>query len=134
MTSIESKKTNINSNCEAVYNFLSNFNNFRNLVPDQISNWESSENYCSFTISSLSDFKLRIVEKIPFSKIMIISDTEIPFSFNIICFLEDAADKAKCTAKIAVNAELSPMLSMFATKPLQTFVDTLALKLSEYFK
>ena len=47
---IESKKTAINCLPEKVYNFLGNFDNFGSLLPEQVSEWQSTGDSCSFEV------------------------------------------------------------------------------------
>jgi len=58
MTRIESEMQTINSSIETVFNFLSNFNNFEKLMPEQIINWKSTEDTCSFTIKGMTDLSM----------------------------------------------------------------------------
>ncbi|MFN8166643.1 MAG: hypothetical protein U0X76_10890 [Bacteroidia bacterium] len=63
MTRIESETATINKSAEEVYKFLSNFNNFGKLMPEQVTNWESTEDECSFTISGMASLGMKIIEK-----------------------------------------------------------------------
>ena len=53
MTRIEGEKVLINKPQSEVFSFLSNFNNFQKLMPEQVINWKSTENECSFTIKGI---------------------------------------------------------------------------------
>jgi len=61
---IEGKPSTISQSIEKVYNFLADFNNFEPLMPDQITNWVSDKESCSFTIQGMADIKLTYDEKI----------------------------------------------------------------------
>jgi len=132
MTKIESEKLSINNSAENIFTFLSNFNNFEKLMPEQIINWQATEDTCSFTIKGMTDIGMRIKEKIPNSKIVIVPDGKVSFGFELLCLLEEtAADKTN--TQIVFNADLNPMLKMMAAKPLQNFVNLLVQKLKELF-
>lgn len=133
MKKFESEKVIINTSSENIYNFLADFNNFQKLMPEQIVNWKSTENNCSFTISGMADISMRIQEKIPFSKIIIVPDGKVPFTFELICDMNEI-DKNSTQSQLIFMADLNPMLSMMASKPLQNFVNILAQKLKEYFE
>ena len=64
MTRIESDKVTVNKTSEEIYTFLSNFNNFQKLMPEQVTNWQSTEEDCSFTIAGMASLGMKIVEKI----------------------------------------------------------------------
>ncbi|PIQ26107.1 MAG: orotate phosphoribosyltransferase, partial [Bacteroidetes bacterium CG18_big_fil_WC_8_21_14_2_50_41_14] len=51
---IEGKSAIIDKSAEDVYQFLSNFNHYEQLMPEQITNWNSDEKSCSFTIQGMA--------------------------------------------------------------------------------
>lgn len=135
MQDYKSPKTPVDADISDVFAFLSNFNNFENLMPQQqISNWKSTEESCSFTVQGMGDFGLKIQEKIPETKIIIVPDTAkpIPISFNLICDLAHLPAE-QTEAVIRIEAELPAMIALMAGKPLQNLVNILALRLQEYF-
>jgi hypothetical protein len=124
MKKIESKKLVINNSQEKIYHFLSNFNNFGKLMPEQIINWQSTETTCSFTIKGMTDLSMQIKEKMPFHTILISSFGKTPFEFELKCSFENMG--AKLTeSQLIFFADLNPMLSMMASKPLENFVNML---------
>ncbi len=130
MTVIESKKQSINNSKENVYSFLSDFNNFEKLMPEQINNWQSTKDTCSFTIQGMADLNMRIAEKKESEYIKYTAEGKNPFDY----FLESKLienDNGNCIAQIIFNAKLNPMLKMMAEKPLQNFVNLLVDKLKE---
>ncbi len=54
MTVIESDKAIVNATAEDIFTFLCDFNNFEQLMPDQVSGWESTEDSCLFTIQGMA--------------------------------------------------------------------------------
>ena len=128
MKAIESEKLIINSSQEKIYHFLSNFNNFGKLMPEQIINWQSTETTCSFTIKGMTDLSMQIKEKMPFHTILISSFGKTPFEFELKCSFE-ALDANKTESQLIFFADLNPMLSMMASKPLQNFVNMLNVRL-----
>ena len=133
-TKIESKIGKIESSSEKVYTFLSDFNNFENLVPaDKIQNWQSTKDSCSFDVSGVGKFGMKIIEKDPFSTIKISNDENVPFNFFFWVQLKEIEEK-KTGIKITIKAQLNPMLKMVAQKPLQQMIDTIVDQLSAKFK
>jgi hypothetical protein len=130
LTKLESNIAEINNSSEKIFHFLSDLNNFEKLMPEQVINWKSDKDSCSFTIKGMTDLSLRISDKTPNSKIIIIPGEKAPFDFSLICQLNEP--KANLTiAQIIFNAELSTMMEMLAKNPLQNFVNMLASKLKE---
>lgn len=103
-------------------------------MPEQVSNWKSTEDSCSFTIQGMGDFGLKIIERVPEVRIVIVPDTgkPIPFTFDLICEMSPAGSE-NCEATIRINTEMPPMIAMMATRPLQNLVNVLAQKLQEHF-
>ncbi len=133
MGQIKSDKTIINSSVEKVYNFLSDFNNFKDLMPEQVKNWTSTEDTCSFEVSGMGQLALRIVEKVPYSKIRILPETgtKLPFTFELISHLDKIND-GETSSEFIFEHEMPMMISMMASRPLQNLVDILGKKLKEH--
>lgn len=135
MSEIKSELTSINKSAEHIYNFLADFNNFEKLMPEQIKNWSSTTDTCSFEISGIGKVMLKITEKIAFSKIVMVPDTgaKIPFTFELISNIKSTGDNSSDTM-ILINADMPVMISMMASKPLQNLVNILASKLKEFME
>ena len=53
---LESKIGKIESTDERIYNFLTDFNNFKEFIPaDKLQNWQADETTCRFSISPLGE-------------------------------------------------------------------------------
>jgi len=131
MTNIESNKAIINRSDFEIFNFLSDFTHFSNLMPEQITNWQATTDTCSFTIQAMASISMKIDERIPYSEIRIKSDTSSPIEFTMHCLLNKISDNA---TQVNINfiADLPPMIKMMATKPLKNFVDLLVVRLKEF--
>ena len=130
MTRIESDKTEVKKSAEDVFNFLSNFNNFQKLMPEQVTNWQSTEDTCTFTIAGMATLGMKIVEKRPNNLIKVTRDGKAPFDFNLECILKEKTPN-ESEVQLAFDADLNPMLKMMAVKPLTNFLNLLVGKLKE---
>ena len=130
MTRIESDKTSVNKSSEEIFNFLSNFNNFQKLMPDQVTNWASTEDECSFTIAGMASLGMKMTEKKPNDYIKVIRNGNAPFDFTLECLLKEKST-AESEVQLAFNADLNPVLKMMAVKPLTNFLNLLVQKLKE---
>ena len=125
MLELESKIGKIKSTEENVYNFLSDFNNFQELIPeDKIRNWESTDNSCHFTLDGIGDTGMRIIEKEPFKLIKITGEENSKIDFNFWIQLKQIEENAT-RIKLTIKANINTMIQMIAKKPLQTFLDSL---------
>lgn len=129
MASYKSDKITINRSQEELFTFLSDFNNFEKLMPEQVTNWKSTNENCSFTIQGMADLAMKMGKRIEFSKVSYISDGEKPFAFDLNTHFNTVDEKTE--AQIILNADLSPMLKMMASRPLQNFVNLLVNKLKQ---
>lgn len=132
MATFEKQNIPVNTSCEKVFSFLSDFRNFENLMPDQVTNWKADESSCSFTIRGLSDLSMRIDGKYPCSNIHIVSDGKNPVDYRLDYYFS-ARDDNHCRVSIVFDVDLNPFLKTMASKPLQHFVDLLAEKLQERY-
>lgn len=127
MTKIESDKVSVNNSAESTFAFLGDFNNFQKLMPDQISNWESTAEECSFTIKGMANIGMRIAERIPSKEIKIQSTAKSPFRFQLNCLLEST--EKGCIVYFVFESDLNPMIQMMVEKPLRNLFNSIVNKL-----
>tara|TARA_Y100000589_G_C27146889_1_gene627216 strand:+ start:1102 stop:1494 length:393 start_codon:yes stop_codon:yes gene_type:complete len=128
MTRIESQQVAINKSAEDIYNFISNFKNFEQLMPSSVEDLETTEDTCSFSIKGMPTTRLKIGEKTPFRHVSMVADGgQIEFSLN--CSLEEDGDN--CKAQLFFEAELNMMMKMMIEKPINNFLNILVERLKE---
>lgn len=130
---IESKIGKLAFSDEKIYAFVSNFHNFKDLLPaDKVTGWESSEDKCSFNVDPLGRTGLMIVEKTPYKLVKMSSDPEFSsYQFNIWIQLKKVADddtRVKLTIEPLVNKMMLPMLKA----PLKKLVDGIVDKMEGF--
>ena len=122
---IESDKSEINKPASEVFSFLSDFNNFQKLMPHQVTNWKSTADECSFTLSGMASIGMKIVEKTPNTLIKICSNGKVPFEFTLnIPLIENSPTQT--TGQLIFESDLNPMMAMMVEKPLKNFFNLLA--------
>jgi len=97
-------------------------------MPPQVTDWKSTEDSCFFTIQGMTSLGMRIKERIPFSKIIIIPEGKVPFNFELHCLFAEKENN-QTEAQLIFDADMNPMLNMMATKPLTNFVNILVQQL-----
>ncbi|MEP7171038.1 MAG: SRPBCC family protein [Bacteroidota bacterium] len=126
MTRIESDKTLISKPQSEVFLFLSDFNNFKLMMPDQVVDWKSTTEECSFTIKGMASLGMKMKEKKPESEIIIEKNGKAPFDFELHCMIDPAGENQKqCFLQLFFDADLNPFLKMMAEKPLKNFLNIL---------
>ncbi len=98
-------------------------------MPEQVTNWKSTNESCSFTIQGMADLAMKMGERTEFSKVIYVSDGNKPFAFDLNTDINANGDNSE--TQIILNADLNPMLKMMASRPLQNFVNMLVNKLKE---
>ena len=122
---IESKIGKIGNSEEVVYLFLSDFNNFKSMVPaDKVKNWTSTEDQCHFSISGMGETGLRIIERSPNKLIKITTEKGGSLDFLMWIQLKQMSEK-DTRVKITLRAELNPMMVAVLKGPLKKFADSL---------
>ena len=111
MTRIESEELVIKKASAEIFTDLSDFNNFEKIMPEQVVNWTSSSDACTFTIKNMASLGMRIKEKTPNSKIVIERDGKAPFDFVLYIDIADAGE-GMSNLKLAFDADLNPFLKM----------------------
>jgi len=125
MTKIESKIGVINQSAEKIFNYISNFDNFRSLIPeDKVKDFESSGDSCRFNVTGVGQAGLKIIEKEPHKLIKISSDEQTSFDFLLWIQIKEL-EPSNSRIKITTEVELNPMMAAMVKKPLKNFVDTL---------
>lgn len=128
---IESKKSTINTSAEKAFNFISDFNNFKNLLPkDKISNYQSTTDSCSFNINGMATISMRIKNRIPNNKLEVVSDGKNPFNFSLTILLEEKTENT-CEGIIIFEADVNPFVKMMVETPLTNFFNMLSEKLPQ---
>ncbi|MFM2136426.1 MAG: hypothetical protein RL021_1826 [Bacteroidota bacterium] len=127
MTSLQSDKVTVARPAATVYEFLSDFNHFKDLMPEQVTNWQSTESECSFTISGMASLGMKLTEKVPHSLIKATRHGSAPFDFTLSCKIEDKGSES--AVQLVFDADLNPMLKMMAERPLTNFLNLLVHRL-----
>lgn len=127
--SIFESKVELNKPVSEVYNFLADFNNHQQLMPDNISNWSSTTNEARFSVQNMAKLALKISNRIENQTIIIVPAEEVPFNVDMRWIVADLGNNTT-EAILTISAELNMMMKMMASGPLKKLVEhqTQALK------
>ncbi len=122
---IESRIGKVVCSQERIYSILSDFSNLSDYIPaDQVSDFTSDSDNCSFTVANVGKFGMRIMEREPSKLVKITNDASVPFQFFMwIQIKEVEANDSR--VKITFKADLNPMIKMVAKNPLTKFIEGL---------
>ena len=130
-----SKTGKVNKSDKLIYNFLTDLNNLKSVVPqDKVKDFEATEDTCKFNIEGVGQAGLKIIEKEPNKLIKISSDGKSPFSFFFWVQLKPIEDSENATAiRLTIDANLNPMMKMMVGKHLQKGIDGMVDQLVVFF-
>lgn len=130
---IESKIGKSDSGSEIIYNFITDFRNFKNIIPqDKVSDWQADEESCSFKVDPVGKMGMKIFEKEPHKLIKIKSDPSVS-QYNFTMWIQIKEVEPEDTKiKITLEPEVSKMLIPMVKGPLKQFVDSLVDKMEAF--
>ncbi len=118
------------SNIEQLFNFLSDFKNFKQILPeDKVDNFQYSGQNCSFSIKGVTPMSIKLVEKIPYSYMLFETDGLAKFNFKLKVHFEGNEGKPGI-CKVDLIGDLNPFIQTMVEKPLGQLINTMSLKLS----
>ena len=127
-TIIESDKVIVNAQRKEVFEFIADFNNIIQLLPqDKISDWQSTNDDCSFKIQNAAVIPLVKSSVDEFSKINIVSGEKAPFPFTLVVHLNEKGEGTE--AFLIFEGDINPFLKMMVVKPLTNLFNYMANKL-----
>ncbi len=132
MTRFESEAVVLDTSCEEVFSFLCDFRKLKQVMPEQIVNWQATEESCSFTIQGMADLSMRLASKSHCKNIHIVSDGDNPIEYTMDYFFREKGE-SQCVVTVMLDAELNVFIKSMASRPLQSLVDLIAGKLKEMY-
>ena len=131
MTTIETEKKVSPNSAENLFAFLTDLNNFEQLMPEgKIEKWESSEDQCEFVIKGMARIGLTKESSERPNLIVIKTFGKVPFDFNLNIHLNEQADQ-QTEVFMIFNGEINAFMKMMVEKPLTNFFNFLVTKASE---
>ena len=122
---IHSKKVNIAAKSNAIFDLLTNCNNISKYIPnDKISDWQSTESACSFSVAGAGKITMAIVEKIPFSAVAFSIGNAAAKDVKAVFYINETADTT-CQLHAEADLEVPFFMAQMLKSPLQKFMDML---------
>jgi carbon monoxide dehydrogenase subunit G len=127
--SIFESKVLVNKPITQVYKFLADMNNHGQLMPDNITGWTSTADVASFEIVNITKLSLKIDHRITDREIKITPAEKPPFNMELTWALAEAGERTQAT--FTINADLSMLMKMMASGPLQKLTENETQRLAE---
>jgi ribosome-associated toxin RatA of RatAB toxin-antitoxin module len=121
---LESPIVTIEKSAEYLFQSLSDVKNFEKLMPENIAKFEVlGDDIFVFGLSGMPEIKLKMNEKVPFSKIVLgAASDKLPFT--LIANIGTVPERS-CTVKLDFEGEFNPMMAMMIKGPISKFIETL---------
>ncbi len=132
MTLYKSEITPITARDSEVFEFLSDFQNLKGLMPPQVANWQATKDTCSFTIQGLASLEMKMDANTPFSNVHVVSHGSNPIDYTLDYNIAGISE-VTCKVTVVFAANLNPFIKTLASKALQNLVNLMAKKLQEVF-
>ncbi len=134
MTTYESDIKTISSNEEVVFNILSDLNNLQKIKEkfpenDVVSGMQFDSDRCSFQAPVVGKISFRITSREPNKQIALTLENS-PMEANAWIYLAPISQD-ETELKLALSADLPPMVKMMADKKIKEGINVLAEKLAE---
>jgi hypothetical protein len=131
MTSFLSDPVVITANPEQLFAFLGNMNNFRYIMPEQIEDWQSDEESCSFFIKNLGKLGMKKPAFIEPERMQFSSSETSKVKFNLVFHAKNLGpDNLEISFEIL--SEMNSFVEMMAKRPLTNFVNILTTNLKHF--
>jgi len=122
---LESPKVTIDKSAQDVFDFLTNVENFKTLMPENISKFEVlDKDTFLFALKGMPEIILKQKEAIAPNKIVLgAAGGKLDFSLTGDIFeIEDG----KSEVRLTFSGDFNPMMSMMIKGPISKFIETLA--------
>jgi hypothetical protein len=120
---LETKKSVINKSQKEFFEFLTNLQNFEQLMPENTTKFEVDGDSFIFGLKGMPEIRLVVKEKQEFDKI-VLGAASSKLNFSLTAVINEVAENT-CEAQLLFEGDFNPMMAMMVKGPLQKFIDTL---------
>jgi len=126
---LESPKVSTRKNQQEMFDFLSNVENYKQIMPENMEKFEvrSSDTFL-FSLKGMPDIALQIKEtKEP--ELVVLGSTSDKFDFTLEANIEPAVDGSN--VQLFFNGKFNAMMAMMVKGPLTKFINVLSENISK---
>lgn len=131
MSSFLSDPVEITAKREQLTAFLGDMNNFSHIMPEQIEDWQSDEDSCSFFIKNLGKLGMKKPVIIEPDRMQFLSSEISKVKFTLI-FHSKSSSSGNLQISFELLSEMNSFVEMMAKRPLTNFVNILTTNLKQF--
>ena len=120
---LETKKHVINKSQKDFFEFLSDLNNFKQLMPENTDKFEVDGESFIFSLKGMPEIRLVIKEKQEFDKI-VLGAASSKLNFELVADITKIDDTSS-EVQLEFNGKFNAMMAMMVKRPLTSFIETL---------
>lgn len=121
---LESPKVTTKKSQQELYNFLTEVENYEQLMPDSIEKFEVTKpNTFLFSLKGMPEIELAIKETVE-PELIILGSTSDKFNFALNIIIESNGDNSD--AQLLFDGKFNAMMAMMVKSPLKQFITTLS--------
>lgn len=125
---IESNTVTVDKSNKDVFDFLTNLQNFEQLMPEETQKFEVDGDSFLFALKGMPEIRLVLKERIAHTSIILgAASSKLPFTLS--AKIQEVSE-IQCKVQLLFDGDFNPMMAMMVKKPLGKFIDTLAENLS----
>ncbi len=120
---LETKKSVINKSQKEFFEFLTDLNNFEQLMPENNTKFEVDGDSFIFGLKGMPEIRLVVKEKQEFDKI-VLGAASSKLDFSLTANISEISEST-CETQLLFEGDFNPMMAMMVKSPLQKFINTL---------
>jgi len=129
MKNIESQSRIINRQSQELYAFIADFHHFEKFLPEQVTDWNTTEKACSFNLPNLGKIALRMEKDDAAQSVKYVSISG-PAPFELLCELKPETE-TNSQLSLTAFADVPTFMLMMLSNPIKNFVTVLLDKIKE---
>lgn len=123
MSYFESRNGDMDCTPEEVFYFMTDMRNFKRFVPSGVVNdYKDDIESCSFHVPQAGHVNIRLDKSEKYDLIVYRGDALKQNDFELTLHITRKEDNF-ATVKVTVNADLNPVIKMFASRPISQFLE-----------
>lgn len=120
---LESRVAKTQKNSEELYNFLTQVENFKKLMPEDTKFELKGEDKFLFGLKGMPEIALSLKDKTPHSQV-VLGSTSDKLAFTLTCNIEPKGEGSE--AKLLFDGDFNAMMAMMIKGPINKFLEQLA--------
>ncbi|WP_327018177.1 SRPBCC family protein [Croceibacter atlanticus] len=121
---LESPKTHTQKSQEELFNFLSNVDNYKSIMPESLENFKKIDDESFlFQLKGMPEIMLVIKETTPHNQVVLGAKSD-KLPFTLIADIEEAQEGSD--VQLQFNGEFNAMMGMMIKGPIKKFIATLS--------